>query len=97
VRKVKPSNIENYLDYLSSKGMRFEDGQVQFFLFGKHYCDASDVQVECAIEWMLKHQFRFDPSYFIELLKRLKEENARTKKEAYEIVHRMTNRSKKHA
>ncbi|MFC0188731.1 DUF6123 family protein [Fictibacillus aquaticus] len=94
---MKPSNIENYLDYLSSKGIRFEDGQVQFFLFGKHYCDASDVQVECAIEWMLKHQFGFDPSYFIELLKRLKEENAVSKKEAYHLFNRITSQSKKHA
>ncbi|MFC7370686.1 DUF6123 family protein [Fictibacillus iocasae] len=93
---MKPSNIENYLDHLSSKGIRFEDGQVQFLLFGKHYCDASDIQVECAIEFMLKAQFRFDPSYFIELLKRLKEENVVSKKEAYMYFERL-HQNKMHA
>jgi hypothetical protein len=78
--------LEDYIALLSSKGFRLSEGDLQFIDFGRHYSDASELQVKIALEITLVQQLSFDGSYFIALLESFVKENVQSKKEAYDLL-----------
>ena len=82
-------DLENYLMNLEAKGFKFKDDAISFIYFGKQSTGTDDYVVSLAIELTLKTQKRFDGSFYLSLLERLKEHNVKTKREAYRLMEEM--------
>jgi hypothetical protein len=82
----KHQTIEEYIDFLSSKGFRLRQDAVKFILFGQQYTGASDWLVNIAIETTLKIQKEFDGSYYLSLLEQLVDEKVANRKEAFQFL-----------
>lgn len=78
--------VNDYIDFLKSKGFVFEEDAIGFINFGKQFTGASDELVKYAIEITLKAKISFDGSFYISLLEAMKEANISNKKAAYEFV-----------
>ncbi|MCJ8006619.1 DUF6123 family protein [Lederbergia wuyishanensis] len=82
-------DLENYLMTLEAKGFKFKDEAISFIYFGKQSTGTDDYIVSLAIELTLKTQKRFDGSFYLSILERLKEHNIKTKTEAYGLMEKM--------
>jgi hypothetical protein len=78
--------LEEYINFLSSKGFRFRQDAVKFILFGQQYTGASDWLVNMAIETTLKVQKEFDGSFYLSLLEQLVSEKVTNRKEAFQFL-----------
>jgi hypothetical protein len=76
------NTVEEYVEYLESKGFSFGEDDIGFIFFGKHYTNASDFLVNMAIEMTLKAQKHFDGSFYISLLEALKQNKIESRSEA---------------
>lgn len=84
-------SIEEYIQYLASKGIKLKESDLYFIEFGKHFTGMSDFMVSVAIEITLKVQREFDGSYYIALLEDFKQNEVHTKKAAYAHVNELDN------
>ncbi|EWG08380.1 DUF6123 family protein [Cytobacillus firmus] len=78
--------VEEYLQFLKSKGFQFKEDAVGFIYFGKHYTNASDELTNAAIELTLKAQKSFDGSFYVSLLETLVSKNITSRREAIKFV-----------
>ncbi|WP_409301282.1 DUF6123 family protein [Peribacillus sp. SCS-155] len=74
--------VEEYIEYLESKGFTFGEDAIGFIFFGKHYTNASDFLVNMAIEMTLKAQKHFDGSFYVSLLEAMKHGNVKSRSQA---------------
>ena len=78
--------IEEYLHFLQGKGFQFQEDAIGFIYFGKHYTNATDEQVNSAIELTLKAQKQFEGSFYVSLLEMLTANQVQTRKDAIQFV-----------
>lgn len=78
--------VEEYLQFLQSKGFQFRDDAIGFIYFGKHYTNASDELANAAIELTLKAQKTFDGSFYVSLLETLISNDIGSRQEAIQFV-----------
>lgn len=78
--------IEEYLHFLQGKGFQFQEDAIGFIYFGKHYTNATDVQVNSAIELTLKAQKQFEGSFYVSLLETLTANQVLTREDAIQFV-----------
>ena len=65
-RRVK--TVQQYINFLESKGFALREDALGFIQFGQRYTNASDELTNTAIELTLKAQKEFDGSFYISLL-----------------------------
>ncbi|WP_235848427.1 DUF6123 family protein [Litchfieldia alkalitelluris] len=80
------TTVNEYLDYLTSKGFQLGEDALGFIAFGQHYTGSSDELVNTALEITLKAQKEFDGSFFVSLLEMFKENQVTKRKEGLQIA-----------
>lgn len=78
--------VDEYIHELTSKGFQFQEDALGFIYFGKHYTNASDEQINTAIELTLKAQKDFDGSFYMSLLETLTNNKIVKREHAYTFV-----------
>lgn len=79
-------SIEEYLQFLSSKGFQLQEDAIGFIYFGKHYTNAQDELVITAVDLTLKAQLTFDGSFYMSLLEMFISNGITSKSEALKFV-----------
>lgn len=79
-------SLEDYLQFLASKGFLLQEDAIGFIYFGKHYTNAKDELVITAVELTLKAQLTFDGSFYMSLLEMFITNGITTKSEALRFV-----------
>jgi hypothetical protein len=74
----KERTVEQYLDFLASKGFRFGEDAHNFIRFGQQYAGANDALAIIALEWTLKIQKQFDGSFYLSLLEAFQQQQITT-------------------
>nr|WP_066174099.1 DUF6123 family protein [Bacillus marinisedimentorum] len=82
----RDATVEEFLEYLDSKGFKFDRQEYGFIFFGQTLTGASDYLVNIAIEITLKLQREFDGSYFVGVLEALQAQKIHTRKEAFLFI-----------
>ncbi|MBD8068150.1 DUF6123 family protein [Bacillus sp. PS06] len=80
------TTVEDYIEFLTSKGFSFGEDALGFISFGQHYTSTTDEVVNVALEITLKAQKEFDGSFFVSLLEMFKEQKVSTRKSALELA-----------
>lgn len=78
--------VDEYIHELKRKGFQFPEEAVGFIYFGKHYTNASDEQINTAIELTLKAQKNFDSSFYMSLLETLINNKITKRQQAYTFI-----------
>lgn len=78
--------IEEYIEWLGSKGFQFQEDAIGFIYFGKQYTNASDELARTALELTLKAQKSFDGSFYVSLLELLSSNKIKTRSEAIKFI-----------
>ena len=78
--------VQQYIDFLESKGFTLHDDAIGFIQFGKQYTNASDELTNTAIELTLKAQKEFDGSFYISLLEMLVKSKIETRGAAIRFI-----------
>lgn len=81
--------LGNYLLRLEEKGFKFGEDIITFIYFGKQSTGSSDYLATLSIEFTLKCQKRFDPSFYLSFLERLQAHNITTKRQAYVLANQL--------
>jgi hypothetical protein len=84
---VRVQSTGEYIEFLNSKGIYFNEQQIGFIYFGRKYTGISDQMINNAIELTLKVQREFDGSFYIGLLEVFKEKNIDTYDLALEYIY----------
>ncbi|WP_018660245.1 DUF6123 family protein [Heyndrickxia acidiproducens] len=82
-------SLGEYILFLRGKGFKFKDDVIHFIYFGKQYTNAPDPIVQAAIELTLQAQKKFDGSFYISLLETFKQNQIRSRKEAFLCMERL--------
>ncbi|WP_243385894.1 DUF6123 family protein [Bacillus kexueae] len=86
MKRQREIALIEYIQFLESKGFKFDEGFYGFVHFGKGYTNASDYVVILAIEWTLKIKLTFDGAFFMAILELFVSENVETRKQAERVV-----------
>jgi len=78
--------VDDYLNFLDSKGFQLKEDAIGFIYFGKKSTNASDELTNTAIELTLKAQKDFDGSFFVSLLETLTSNKINTRSGAIKFV-----------
>ncbi|MBA2876415.1 DUF6123 family protein [Thermaerobacillus caldiproteolyticus] len=73
--------VEQYFDFLASKGFRLGEDARNFIRFGQQYTGANDWLTIMALEWTLKIQKHFDGSFYLSLLEELTQRQTITREQ----------------